>query len=324
MSTTNDCRMYRAVFPATHDLVKCKVTDVNEDLGVYVQLLEYALHEALIPITELSRKRIKSMRKLIKVGDTLVAKVLRVDEDRGHIDLSKAKVQLEEIARFDLYYALGQRLHSVVRTVAERCQVPMCSVYEPFVWDLYPEACSSEDASVKYAALHRHPFERVSQLVHTPERLHPGWSDAVRTCFVEQVLARLKQTSLKLQCDIQLTCFSPHGIDGIISALKAGLLASTPDVTLSIRVLAAPQYILRTTVLAAKRQEALAVMTEACARIEARIAEFGGAYCLSQPPRVLNLDDEQQRLNLALRAYEQENDLLVEEDEDASRATEDE
>ena len=54
------------------------------DMGAYVQLLEYNNIEGMILLSELSRRRIRSIQKLIRVGRHEVVVVLRVDEEKGN------------------------------------------------------------------------------------------------------------------------------------------------------------------------------------------------------------------------------------------------
>lgn len=54
-------------FPDVDECVMVQVDDVN-DLGAYVHLLEYGSIEGMIPLSELSRRRIRSVNKHIKVG----------------------------------------------------------------------------------------------------------------------------------------------------------------------------------------------------------------------------------------------------------------
>ena len=63
-----------------------------DEMGAYVKLLEYNNVEGMILMTELSRRRIRSINKLLRVGKQEVVSVLRVDTDRGYIDLSKKAV----------------------------------------------------------------------------------------------------------------------------------------------------------------------------------------------------------------------------------------
>eukprot|EP00894_Picocystis_sp_ML_P002522 jgi/Pico_ML_1/53039/g3659.t1 len=58
-------------------------------MGAYVSLLEYNNIEGMILLSELSRRRIRSINKLIKVGRQEPVMVLRVDTEKGYIDLSK-------------------------------------------------------------------------------------------------------------------------------------------------------------------------------------------------------------------------------------------
>jgi len=58
------------------------VTSIG-DLGAYVELLEYNNTKGMILLSELSRRRIRSVNKLIRVNRHEVVKVLRVDTEKG-------------------------------------------------------------------------------------------------------------------------------------------------------------------------------------------------------------------------------------------------
>jgi translation initiation factor 2 subunit 1 len=64
------------------DLVMVNVRQIAE-MGAYVQLLEYDNIEGMILLSELSRRRIRSIQKLIRVGKNEVVVVLRVDKEKG-------------------------------------------------------------------------------------------------------------------------------------------------------------------------------------------------------------------------------------------------
>lgn len=61
-----DCRMYEAKYPEVDDVVMVQVKSIAE-MGAYVALLEYNGIEGMILLSELSRRRIRSITKLIKV-----------------------------------------------------------------------------------------------------------------------------------------------------------------------------------------------------------------------------------------------------------------
>ena len=55
-------------------------------MGAYVKLLEYDNIDGMILLSELSRRRIRSIQKLIRVGRNEVVVVLRVDKEKGTWD----------------------------------------------------------------------------------------------------------------------------------------------------------------------------------------------------------------------------------------------
>lgn len=53
------------------------------EMGAYVHLLEYNNIEGMILLSELSRRRIRSINKLIRIGRNECVVVIRVDKDKG-------------------------------------------------------------------------------------------------------------------------------------------------------------------------------------------------------------------------------------------------
>jgi translation initiation factor 2 subunit 1 len=81
-SSLSSCRFYENQFPAIDELVVVQVRQIAE-MGAYVKLLEYDNIEGMILLSELSRRRIRSINKLIRVGRNEVVVVLRVDQEKG-------------------------------------------------------------------------------------------------------------------------------------------------------------------------------------------------------------------------------------------------
>lgn len=66
------------------DVVMVTVRAIAE-MGAYVHLLEYNNIEGMILLSELSRRRIRSINKLIRVGKTEPVVVIRVDKEKGNL-----------------------------------------------------------------------------------------------------------------------------------------------------------------------------------------------------------------------------------------------
>jgi predicted RNA-binding protein with RPS1 domain len=75
-------RYYQPRYPEVDELVMVQVRQIAE-MGAYVKLLEYDGIEGMILLSELSRRCIRSIQKLIRVGRNEVVVVLRVDKEKG-------------------------------------------------------------------------------------------------------------------------------------------------------------------------------------------------------------------------------------------------
>lgn len=77
-----NCRFYQHRFPEVDDVVMVNVRSIAE-MGAYVSLLEYNNIEGMILLSELSRRRIRSINKLIRIGRNECVVVIRVDKEKG-------------------------------------------------------------------------------------------------------------------------------------------------------------------------------------------------------------------------------------------------
>ena len=70
---------------------------------------------------ELTRRRIRSVSKLIKVGRVEPVMVLRVDKEKGYIDLSKRRVSPEDIDQIEERFNKSKSVHSIMRSLFLHC-----------------------------------------------------------------------------------------------------------------------------------------------------------------------------------------------------------
>jgi len=91
----------------------------------------------MILLSELSRRRIRSINKLIRVGKNELAMVIRVDKDKSYIDLSKRRVSAEDVVKAEERFNKAKAVHSTLRHVSNRLLVPMAQLYRRVAWPLY-------------------------------------------------------------------------------------------------------------------------------------------------------------------------------------------
>lgn len=77
--------------PEEGDLLLCTVSKIYYN-SVFVNLDEFPGKSGLIHISEVAPGRIRNIRDYVVEGKKIVCKVLRIDKEKGHIDLSLRRV----------------------------------------------------------------------------------------------------------------------------------------------------------------------------------------------------------------------------------------
>ncbi|ODQ66281.1 nucleic acid-binding protein [Nadsonia fulvescens var. elongata DSM 6958] len=296
VNTTN-CRFYESKYPEVEDLVMVNVKEIA-DMGAYVKLLEYDGVEGMILLSELSRRRIRSIQKLIKVGRNEVVVVLRVDKDKGYIDLSKRRVSAEDIVKCEEKYNKSKAVHSILRHVAEKHKYSLEKLYENVGWPL----------SRKYG----HAYEAFKQAITTPEEVFAGTEIPSPEIFDElilQISRRLTPNPIKCRTDIELTCFGYEGIDAIKTALLAGELFDSEKTPLKIRLVAAPMFVMHCTSI--DKQLAIDTLHAATNKMREIITASDGNLNVVMEPKAVTASEEselEKQLQGELEDSEEESD----------------
>jgi len=290
-TATNHCRMYEQKYPEADDLVLVQVKNVAE-MGAYVSLLEYNGIEGMILLSELSRRRIRSIPKLIRIGRTEVVVVIRVDKEKGYIDLSKRRVSPEDIAKCENKYNQSKTVHSIMRHVSETCKVPLIKLYKSFGWDLYKRF--------------GHAYDAFKLIVQNPELVLGVYNidSKIKSALVKNIKRRMTPKPVKIRADIEVTCFGYEGIDAIKAALSAGEKQSTPDMPIKIKLVAPPLFVMLTTALDAKA--GVATLKKACDAVGTCIKEKGGDINIKMAARAVTERDDR-ALNILMETLENQN-----------------
>lgn len=79
----------------------------------------------------------KAIRRAIKINAEEVVRVVTVDKEKGYIDLSKKKVDHDEIVETTDQFAKAKTVQSIARSVAGHVKVPLIDVLKTIVWPIY-------------------------------------------------------------------------------------------------------------------------------------------------------------------------------------------
>lgn len=278
------CRFYKQQYPEIDDVVMVNVRSIAE-MGAYVHLLEYDNIEGMILLSELSRRRIRSVNKLIRVGKTEPAVVIRVDHEKGYIDLSKRRVSPEDVEKCTEQFSKAKAVNLILRHVAEVLKFTESSqlvdLYEKTAWFLeerYKKSKASSYDFFKQAATDPSVFDECDL------------DETIKDILVKNIRQKLTSQSVKIRADIECACYGYEGIDAVKTALKAGLAHSSDDLPIKINLIAPPLYVMTTSTT--DKQFGLDQLNNAINTIENTITELGGVFKIQMPPKVVIAADD--------------------------------
>ncbi|KAL6049116.1 Eukaryotic translation initiation factor 2 subunit alpha [Balamuthia mandrillaris] len=315
------CRMYEEEYPEVDQLVMVRVNRIST-IGAFVSLLEYGNKEGIILLSELSRRRMRSVNKHIRVGKQEVLQVLRVDKEKGYIDLSKKNLKEEDIAECTQKFMKSKTVHSIMAHVADTQEVPegaapktMEELYAQLGWPLYRKYGHAYDAFKKAARCIPIPisisipipflllFSSFVLLVWfayclilqsgsflysvcSGEDIFEGLEvdEILKDTLLKAIQHRLGSQPVKVQADIQVTCFSYEGIDAIKPALRAGQECSSES-PIKVQLVCSPEYILVTS--STDHERGISSLETAIEAIRAEIKKHGGDCVVKTPARVV-------------------------------------
>jgi translation initiation factor 2 subunit 1 len=249
-------------WPESGELVVGRIDEI-EDFGVFVDLLEYEDKRGLCHISEVASGWIKNVRDHVSEGQTVVAKVLEVDEESVQIDLSikdvndhqrKDKIQEwknEQKADNWMELAFGEDLEDEKYAgVANVLLAEFGSMYDGF-----------EQAAI-------HGTEALEDTDLTDEEV-----DAI----VETARENVSVPYVNVTGYVDLQVASPDGVDAVKEALQAaeGNGEIPDEVDLEVTYVGSPEY--RITVRAPDYKTAESHLEESAERAAAVIAEHGGS-----------------------------------------------
>ncbi|KAF4450907.1 translation initiation factor 2 subunit 1 [Fusarium austroafricanum] len=290
MSLEN-CRFYEEKYPEIDSFVMVNVKQIAE-MGAYVKLLEYDNIDGMILLSELSRRRIRSIQKLIRVGRNEVVVVLRVDKEKGYIDLSKRRVSPEDIVKCEERYNKSKMVHSIMVHLAKNTNIPIEELYQAIAWPL----------NKRYG----HAIDAFKLSITNPEVWNDITfpSDAAREELKTYIGKRLTPQPTKIRADIEVTCFGYEGIDAVKTALRTAEAHSTEDTQVKVKLVSPPLYVLTSSCL--DKNVGITRLGEAIVDVRKSIESAGGNLTVKMEPKAVTESDDAE-LQALMEKREREN-----------------
>ena len=128
----------RKGFPSFGEIVIVNVINITP-YSALCKLEEYPGKEGMIHISEVSGKWVRDIKKFVKLNKTYVTKVVRVDEQKGHINLSLKRVSKIDKTRKMQDYKKEQKAEKILEKIAKKQKITLDKAYEKIGFELQEE-----------------------------------------------------------------------------------------------------------------------------------------------------------------------------------------
>jgi translation initiation factor 2 subunit 1 len=247
-------------YPEIGDLVIATIETVT-DYGAYAKLDEYN-KRGLLHVSEISSSWIRNIHDFVREGQKMVLKVLRVDIEKGHIDLSLRRVNKRERIEKVMFWKKERKAEALLKGVAEKVGLPVEEVYAK-AGALIEEKYSLYDG-----------FEKAA--LEGPDSLTKiGVPEDLAKAFVVVAKERIHLKLVKVKGTLEVRCLKPNGVKIIKDAFLDAEKAEVPeDSEVRFYVMAAPRYSVEVSAANWKRaEEVLQKVTQA---VVSNVTKAGG------------------------------------------------
>eukprot|EP00933_Yihiella_yeosuensis_P075973 TRINITY_DN8554_c1_g5_i1.p1 TRINITY_DN8554_c1_g5~~TRINITY_DN8554_c1_g5_i1.p1 ORF type:complete len:329 (-),score=116.22 TRINITY_DN8554_c1_g5_i1:137-1123(-) len=282
-------RFYEAEFPELDDVVVVQVKRIV-DMGAYVQLLEYDNQEGMLLLSELSKRRIRSVAKLLRVGRTEICMTLRVDKDKGYVDLSKRRVEPEDASIKEEQFARAKAVHGIMRHVAQTHDIEVNELCKKVSWPLYSKFSDAFEGLKKHINGEINVWEQLD--FSSPGQDLSHLADKIKEDIEINLRRRLVQQTIRMRAKVEVCCSEYDGIEAVKEALTKGLEVSKEDVELKINLVAHPVFVL--TCVCKDKAVGIAALEESMEKIEACIKEKKGDFAIKSKPELIGAEDKEE------------------------------
>jgi len=217
-------------WPEVGDLVIGTVTQIVP-YGAYVTLDEYNIKEGLLHISELSSRWVRNIRDHVREGQKVVLKVMRVDAERMHVDLSLRRVTGRERNAKLLEWKRVRKGMAILRVASEKMGANLDKAYKNV----------GSKIEARYGSVYlglEEAHERGEEALleaGVPER----WAKVLSGMAREKI----RVPKVRVRGILSISCRKSDGVERIRRVFKKATSLERPEGTsVKAYVLGAPRY----------------------------------------------------------------------------------
>jgi translation initiation factor 2 subunit 1 len=246
----------RKQWPDEGDLVVGTVHKVL-NYGAFARLEEYEGKEAFIHISEVSSGWVKNIRDYVRENQKIVARVLRVNPKKGHVDVSLKRIREDQRTRKMQQWKIEQKAEKLLEFSAKRLDKDMETAYKEVGYPLM------EEFGDLYGAFELAAEEGVTALDESA--ITDEWAEAI----TEVAKKNISPPEVHITGYVDLKSYAPEGVEVIKKALS-----TIDEEEISVQCVGAPRY--RLMVKSSDYITAETILKEAADRAIALVEEEGG------------------------------------------------
>jgi len=210
-------------FPEEGEIVLCTVKKILYH-SVFAILDEYQNIEGMIHISEISPGRIRNIRDYVKEGKQIVCKILKIDKQKGHIDLSIRRVGTNQKRNKTNEWKQEHKAEKLLELIGKDLNKDLSTMYKEVGYSLKDE----------YGSLNK-AFER---FVLEPDEIKEfELSKKLEETLTKIVLEKIQPKKAEVNGILELSLETPNGIETIKKTLT-----NLQKGKISISYLGAPKY----------------------------------------------------------------------------------
>lgn len=208
-----------------------------ENHGAYAILDEYDNREGMIHISEVASSWVRNIRNFVRERQKIVAKVLNINERKGHIDLSLRRVTKQMKKQKVKQWKRSQKAENLLELAIKKyneinsTDLTLDDAYNEVGWkieDLFGDILTGfEDAKQK------------GSTVLSQKGIPPKWV----TVLMDIAQTYVEIPHVKITGIIEIQCYQSDGILQIQKALTSGMKVVSGDGTkIKINLIGSPKY----------------------------------------------------------------------------------
>jgi len=227
-------------FPEVGEILMCTVKKVLFH-SVFVYLDEYEGAEGMLHISEVAPGRIRNIRDYVKEGKKIICKVLDVNKEKGHIDLSLRRVNKAQRRNKVRDYKQEQKAEKLLENVGRKLKLSIKEMYDKAGYIMIKKFGTLSDC---FYSIIDNQIDLVSEL---------GIESKIAEKIVSVVKEKIRPVEVVVSGIISVSDSHSDGIDRIKKVLKG--MKEFKSYGAKIVYISAPKYSIKITAVDYKTAE---------------------------------------------------------------------